>query len=167
MEVFVFMFATLCGLVLSVSGQTDENCNGRIVSCFANPCSVASCPGVSNAECVPNFCNRCSATFVVNGFTVSEADCEKSPLTSADHVIVKEEPILVLGGAKTVVKDPGALQSPNSGDSNPTLGGIKRVFSDPASRDGPTLGGGKIMRSGSGPQRLNSRNSPLLAGLFG
>lgn len=34
-----------------------------LVACFADPCSVTSCPAFPNARCVSNFCGGCNAFF--------------------------------------------------------------------------------------------------------
>lgn len=44
-------------------------CSGglRRIQCSADPCTMNSCPGVSNAECRPNYCGGCHAEFYYPG----------------------------------------------------------------------------------------------------
>ena len=62
----------------AVFGQPTEECQGRLVSCIVNPCSVANCPAFNSAQCVPSYCNKCSAHFYIRGLRVSLQDCSTS-----------------------------------------------------------------------------------------
>ena len=101
---------------LSVCAQAGENCNGRQVNCLMDPCSVASCPAFSAAECVPDFCNGCSAKFVVRGVTVTEQDCGENVLSqtsSVNQASLRNSPLLggLLGGAGNS-RNSGVFQNP-------------------------------------------------------
>ncbi|GFS18590.1 hypothetical protein ElyMa_001526300 [Elysia marginata] len=128
MEAVALICSLLCAMVLLVSAQTEEACNGRTVTCFVDPCAVATCPGVSNAECVPNFCNQCSAKFVVRGVAVTEQDCGGTPLgqtSGLDQVSTRNSPLL--GGLFGRSRSFGSRQEqrrgrPSSERGSPLLG---------------------------------------------
>ncbi len=58
------MMYSVVGLLLCVgwtSAATQPPC--MLVSCFADPCSFATCPGVPGAICRANYCGGCYAHF--------------------------------------------------------------------------------------------------------
>ncbi|GFS18608.1 hypothetical protein ElyMa_005010300 [Elysia marginata] len=85
----------------ATSGQSVENCDGRLVSCMINPCSTASCPAFTTAECIPNYCNKCSANFYIRGQKVSQQDCTGS--TNPNGQSVKRVSSAVDGKGKTLI----------------------------------------------------------------
>ena len=123
---------------------------------------MASCPSVSNAECVPNFCNRCSATFVVRGVTVSEVDCGGTPLSQTsgvDQVIAKDAPIF--GGLLGRLGGSGSQQQPSSSG---LLGRLRGSGSQQQPGRSPVRGrlfGNSRSSGGSGSQQ-ELRTPPVL-----
>ncbi|KAK3787633.1 hypothetical protein RRG08_031866 [Elysia crispata] len=55
--------------------RTNVDCNE--VTCFLDPCQVASCPGQTDADCRTNNCGTCKAEFFLNDVKLSDDDCSE------------------------------------------------------------------------------------------
>ncbi|CAF4808071.1 unnamed protein product [Rotaria sp. Silwood1] len=51
----------MSGMLGMPAGKSRCSDGGPIVDCFADPCSVSTCPGDKSATCVSNYCGECTA----------------------------------------------------------------------------------------------------------
>jgi len=63
-----------------VEGGKKKSCPTALVNCFIDPCTGASCPGVPEAVCRPNYCGGCNAEFWTGSRDVTKA-CSSKPAT--------------------------------------------------------------------------------------
>eukprot|EP00058_Branchiostoma_floridae_P017471 XP_002602959.1 hypothetical protein BRAFLDRAFT_105864 [Branchiostoma floridae] len=61
MKLFVKVFVVIVIIAVAVSAGCP---NGQpLVNCVVDPCTVTTCPGTPDAECVANYCGGCHADF--------------------------------------------------------------------------------------------------------